>query len=410
MKKVLITFIMMLIALCAGITTVQAASFDVTITPKATEIKRGDTVDVTVAVKNLSFDATRGLVGFTANLEYDKTVFNELTVGEGYVAEDFSAGKGWGFPNYQPADNSVACTYGGWLTKDNDVFTVTFKVKDAAKLGSTTIALKNVKGTDGEIEVAASNVSTVLTIKEKETTPAPGDGGNTTPPPTTTVKPTVTVSQEKVTNGIKVTLTSNKELATTAGWTLSSDKKQLSRVYTADFAGTITIKDANGIESDPIKLDVKLGTPETPNNPGNNEKPGTTEDKTAPTATVKYAKGTKGVTVTVVANEELKPLDGWTLSADKKTLTKLYTADFSGTITIQDLAGNKSAAIKIDVDVDGKDGNGAGSGNNNNNDNGGGSQSKDPLPKTGARYIVPVIALVAIIGTGAFIRYKSMEY
>ena len=408
MKKVLITFIMMLIALCIGITTVQAASFDVTITPKATEVKRGDTVDVTVAVKNLSFDATRGLVGFTANLEYDKTVFNELTVGEGYVAEDFSAGKGWGFPNYQPTDNSVACTYGGWLTKDNDVFTVTFKVKDAAKLGSTTIALKNVKGTDGEIEVAASNVSTVLTIKEKETTPE--DGGNTTPPPTTTVKPTVTVSQEKVTNGIKVTLTSNKELATTAGWTLSSDKKQLSRVYTADFAGTITIKDANGIESDPIKLDVKLGTPSTPNNPGNNQTPGTTEDKTAPTATVKYAKGTKGVTVTVVANEELKPLDGWTLSADKKTLTKLYTADFSGTITIQDLAGNKSAAIKIDVDVDGKDGNGAGSGNNNNNDNGGGSQSKDPLPKTGAGYIVPVIALVAIIGTGAFIRYKSMEY
>ena len=138
------------------------------------------------------------------------------------------------------------------------------------------------------------------------------------------------------------------------------------------------------------------------------------EDKTPPTAAVKYAKGTTGVTVTVVANEELKPLDGWTLSADKKTLTKLYTADFSGTITIQDLAGNKSAAIKIDVDVDGKDGNGSGSGsgnnNNNNDNNGGGSQSKDPLPKTGAGYIVPVIALVAIIGTGAFIRYKSMEY
>lgn len=410
MKKVLITFIMMLIALCAGITTVQAtASFDVKIKPSATEVKRGDTVNVTVSATNLTMDADRGLMGFTAIINYDKTVFNELKVGEGYLAEDFTAGKGWGFPNYQPEDDSVACTAGGWIKNDSDIFTIAFTVKDTAKLGSTTITLKNIVGSDGENDIDATGVSTVLTIKEKETTPAPGDGGNTNPP-TTTVKPTITVSQEKVTNGIKVTLTSDKELATTAGWTLSSDKKQLSRVYTADYSGTITIKDANGIESDPIKLDVKLGTPETPNNPGNNQTPGTTEDKTAPTATVKYAKGTTGVTVTVVANEQLKPLDGWTLSADKKTLTRLYTADFSGTITIEDLAGNKSAAIKIDVDVDGKDGNGAGSGNNNNNDNGGGSQSKDPLPKTGAGYIVPVIALVAIIGTGAFIRYKSMEY
>ena len=417
MKKILMTFIIMIVLLLGGITTVQAAGFDVKITPDSTTLKRGDTVKVMIEAENLDLNPNRGLVTFEGVLDFDKKVFNELE--QTKDVQNFKTQELWYLGGYTQENGIIGLAYnsGEYNLEDTKIVEITFKVKDNAPLGSTTISLKDIKGTDGDVFVSANtqNVSTVLTIADKSVGGNTGNGegngnggnsgsgnsnsgdnsGNGSEQPSVTIKPKVTASQEKVANGIKVTLTSNSELAATDGWTLSADKKQLSKVYTADFTGTITIKDANGIESDPIPLDVKLGNSETPNNPGNSETPGTTEDKTPPTATVKYTKGTNGVTVTVTANEELKPLDGWTLSADKKTLTRLYTADFKGTITIQDLAGNKSTEIKIEVDVDG---------------NNGGSQSKDPLPKTGAGYIIPVIALVAIIGTGAFIRYKSMEY
>ena len=397
MKKIVFTFIIMIIALFAGITTVQAASFEVKITPSSTEVKRGETVKVVVSAKNLSFEDDRGLVGFTGVLDYDKNVFNELTLGENYLAKDFEAGKGWGFPNFQPEDNSVACTYGGWLKADADIFTVTFTVKDAAKLGSTTISLKNIVGSDGDNEVSATNVSTVLTIAEKETPQNPDNSGGTDQP-IVNVKPKITVSQEKVANGVKVILTSDKELAETTGWELSADKKKLSRVYTADFNGTITVKDINGIESDPINLDVKLGNSGDTGNPGDN----TPADKTAPKATVKYSKGTNGVTVTITADEQIKPVTGWTLSGDKKTLTRLFNANHTEKITIEDLSGNKSTVeIKVDLS-DPNGGNGAGGQS--------GEPAKDPLPKAGIAYVAPAIALIALIGAGAFIRFKSMEY
>ena len=90
-------------------------------------------------------------------------------------------------------------------------------------------------------------------------------------------------------------------------------------------------------------------------------------DNTAPIVNVEYS--TKQMTeeniiVTIKANEEIQPINGWTLSNDKQSLTKEYTENTTERITIKDLAGNEAQAnIEIanignmiigDINQDGK--------------------------------------------------------
>ncbi len=55
-----------------------------------------------------------------------------------------------------------------------------------------------------------------------------------------------------------------------------------------------------------------------------------------------YQKTNQDVTVTIQSLEALKPLDGWILSKDKKSLSKIFSENTSGRVVISDLAGNEA--------------------------------------------------------------------
>ena len=70
-------------------------------------------------------------------------------------------------------------------------------------------------------------------------------------------------------------------------------------------------------------------------------------DNTAPNETIEYSTKNptkENVTVTITSNEEIQEVEGWTLSSDKKVLTKEYSENTKETITIKDLAGNEAQA------------------------------------------------------------------
>ena len=46
------------------------------------------------------------------------------------------------------------------------------------------------------------------------------------------------------------------------------------------------------------------------------------------------------VTVTIKLNEEIVPVEGWTLSEDKKSISKSFSENVKGNVTVYDLAGN----------------------------------------------------------------------
>lgn len=396
MKKTLVTFIITILILMAGITTVQGLSFAVKITPSTANVEKGSTVTLVLSVANLDVGAN-GLNTFLATMEYDQTVFDIAT------STNIKALNGWDSPTFNAGNGKILTTKGSFVNTESDVLEITLTTKSTAKTGSTTVTFKNIEASNSSEDIVAPNTSYILNIVEKQ---QDGGNGGETPGTTDTTKPTVTASYKTVATGVQVTLTANEEIKAIEGWTLSVDKKQLTRVYTANYSGAVTVEDISGNKSDAVTINVQITPVDSENNGGNNS--GTT-DKTKPTATVSYSKSTNGtVTVTVKASEEIQPVTGWTLSTDKKTLTRQYKANYTGTVTLTDLAGNKSDAISIKVDIaNANGGTNTGTGSDGTTDN----NQPSKLPQAGLEtYLIPAIGLIAIIGTVAYVRYKSMEY
>ena len=144
---------------------------------------------------------------------------------------------------------------------------------------------------------------------------------------------TVEYSEANKTNqNVTATITANEEIQGIEGWTLSTDKKQLTKEYSENKTEEVTIKDLAG-NSTNATIEIK------------------NIDKTAPTVNVKYSTTnlTNGnVTVTITANEEVQSVVGWTLSNDKNTITKTYQSNAEENVQLKDIAGN-IANTKISI-------------------------------------------------------------
>lgn len=78
-------------------------------------------------------------------------------------------------------------------------------------------------------------------------------------------------------------------------------------------------------------------------------------DKEPPKATVALDNSNitnQDVTVTITTDEECKQIEGWTLSADKKTLTKRYSNNVNEKVTVEDTLGNKTVVDVIISNID----------------------------------------------------------
>ena len=133
---------------------------------------------------------------------------------------------------------------------------------------------------------------------------------------------------------VTVTITANEEIQEIEGWALSKDKRILTKVYMENTEEEITIKDCVGNITG--KTIIKIEN----------------IDKIKPIINKSYSiteKTNQDVIITITANEEIKEIEGWSLSKDKKVLTKKLTSNIEEDIIVSDLAGNTiSDTIKID--------------------------------------------------------------
>ena len=137
---------------------------------------------------------------------------------------------------------------------------------------------------------------------------------------------------EKTGSAVVAKISANEEMQEIEGWTLSADKKELTKSYEDNTEETVTIKDLLGNES---SVTIKISN----------------IDKTLPKGEVTYSTAeytNQDVTVTINVDKQVQAINGWTLSEDKKVLTKKYTQNTEETVTITDLAGNRSiVTVKI---------------------------------------------------------------
>ena len=263
---------------------------------------------------------------------------------------------------------------------------------------------------------------------------------------------------EVTNNSVTVTITSNKELQSLAGWTLSIDKLTLTKEYNQNVDEVVTVYDLAGnavrvpisiknIDTSELQANIRYSTTEVTNKSvtvtitsnkklqalegwtlstdkltltkeytqnveeevtvydlvGNKIKVNVSVnniDTTAPEITVKYSttkQTTENVTVQIIANEKIQQLNGWTLSEDKLSLTKTYAQNQEEEVTIYDLAGNER---KVSIRVN----------NIEKDDKKDDTVAKDPIPQTGQNIIIAISLIsIALIGIIIFIKLKGLK-
>ena len=183
----------------------------------------------------------------------------------------------------------------------------------------TKIIVNTNEVTSASIEIQDGNADgTIFTVNVGDSTePEIKD----TTPPEAEVRYSITSPTNQ---NVTVTITANEEIQEINGWTLSTGKKILTKEYTQNTEKTVIIKDLAGNET---TKQINISN----------------IDKTRPGVEISYSPDSltnQNVTVTITANEEIQEINGWTLSTDKKVLTKTYSENKSETIGVTDIAGN----------------------------------------------------------------------
>ena len=157
MKKIISIILVILLLVCT--TKVYAAkdSFHTTLTINHTQAKRGDTVTVTIGLKDIAIEsAEKGIGAYTAEIQFDSSVLEYVSV---------NGTDKWEAPLYQDGFITSNTKDAKVVNTAQSIATITFKVKENAKLGETSIALRNFSGSAAGPDIlASSNGATKLTI------------------------------------------------------------------------------------------------------------------------------------------------------------------------------------------------------------------------------------------------------
>ena len=139
--KTLITVSIM--ALMVVISTISnAASVGMSLS-SSSKLKAGDTVTVTMSLGNI--DAGNGIDTITAELNYDKNVFETVET------SNLIASNSW-TPTYASSTNMLTVLKNSKVTKGETVLTITLKVKSTLSVKSTTVTLKDIVVSGGRVQ------------------------------------------------------------------------------------------------------------------------------------------------------------------------------------------------------------------------------------------------------------------
>lgn len=136
----------------------------------------------------------------------------------------------------------------------------------------------------------------------------------------------------KVAKSVMMTVEFNEKMQEQDGWTIDTTGKVFFKTYTENVDEVVEFKDlAGNITSVPIEL----------------------HNINALAATVKYSKTgltNQPVTATITAEEEMQEIEGWTLSKNEKSMTKVYDKNTIEDVTIYDKSGDKEVVITVKIE------------------------------------------------------------
>ena len=198
----------------------------------------------------------------------------------------------------------------------------------------------------------------------------------------------ISYSTKELTNQkVKVEIKSDEKLNKPEGWEISADEKTISKYYFENEIIMLKVQDLAGNET---KIEVKVEN----------------IDKEKPQTRVEYDEKDNQVIVHIISNKELQEVEGWELSEDKKTLTKIYLENEKDVISVTDLAGNITE-VAVAVTTINKQ-------TQNNEDNFNGENWAEnlgaaitELPFAGKITIVTLIIILVIASIILYLKYRK---
>ena len=133
----------------------------------------------------------------------------------------------------------------------------------------------------------------------------------------------------KTNQNVTAIITGNQEMKELAGWTLSSDKREMRKTYQQNQEESLLV---TSVTDKKAYIQININQ----------------IDREAPAVKVQYSttqKTKEDVTVTLTAGEALQALSGWTLSENKYSLTKTFSANETKTYVVKDIAGNETSCL-----------------------------------------------------------------
>ena len=183
--KTLITVSIM--ALIVVISTISnAASVGMSLSSNS-KLKAGDTVTVTMSLGNI--DAGNGIDTITAELNYDKNVFETVET------SNLIASNSW-TPTYASSTNMLTVLKNSKVTKGEAVLTITLKVKSTLSVKSTTVTLKDIAVSGGRVQdggtgdISVNNASVTINADSDAISKTENTISNTTTTTNTTTNTT----------------------------------------------------------------------------------------------------------------------------------------------------------------------------------------------------------------------------
>lgn len=155
-KIILITFI--LFSLIINIVSYASNTYEVKMYSSKAKILAGETVNISVRLENIELE--NGIAAFSTLLLYDKDIFEEPII---------TSAKNWAKPIV--VENLIQSTTETIQpTNDNqEIMTLSFKIKENAKLGETEIKLSQFDVSDGENTISNDGAEMTFDIQNTKT-------------------------------------------------------------------------------------------------------------------------------------------------------------------------------------------------------------------------------------------------
>lgn len=155
MKKTIISFVAILMLF--PLISIAASNIAATVTTSKTSLKPGDTVVVSVSITNID-QASLGIASFKGVLEYDKSVFEEISM------SSFENKNEWNISEYNTNNGQFTVLNSGMVKTNQEMFSVTLKAKENATVGSTIINIKDLMASDTINDIVLSNRSVSVNV------------------------------------------------------------------------------------------------------------------------------------------------------------------------------------------------------------------------------------------------------